>query len=267
MMSRVRIDLEYDGTDFHGWQVQPGLRTVQGEMSRMLGRLLGRSVLPTGAGRTDAGVHARGQVCHVGSLSAAEAERLARALPEKCPADMEITAVTPVSRSFNARFSAIRRRYAYSIGLKRNVFRRNREWYVYWKLDPGAMAEAAAMMIGAHDYSSFCKTDSLRENNACDVSVCRFDWSGDSGIFHVQANRFLHHMVRTMVGTLIEVGRGYRRPEEIPEILAARDRSFAGAMAPPQGLCLEEVGYPEHLLDPEYHGPGLSHAPGPEEDS
>lgn len=267
MTARVRIDLAYDGADFHGWQVQPGLRTVQGELARMLGRLLDREVLPVGAGRTDAGVHARGQVSHVGSLSGPEAERLARALPGMCPPDMQITAVTPVSRSFNARFSAVWRRYSYRLSLARDVFDRRYAWQTHWRLDCGAMDAAAASLTGARDFSSFCKTASLRENNVCDLQVCRFDWDGDSGILHVRADRFLHHMVRTMVGTLVEVGRGCRRPDEIRDILAARDRAAAGAMAPPEGLCLEEVGYPEHLLDPEYRGPGTSPGPRPREDS
>ena len=190
-----------------------------------------------------------------------------RALPGMAPDDIEIIAVRLVSPSFNSRFSAQWRRYSYRISRRRDIFRRNRQWFVPRGLDREAMDEAAAHFLGARDCASLCKTRSLRENNVCDVDLCRFDWDGDSGIFQVRSDRFLHHMVRTMVGTLVEVGRGTRSPDDVPDLLAACDRSRAGKMAPPQGLCLEEVGYPERLLDPDYDGPGVSPGPGPKEDA
>ena len=256
-MSRtVRMDLAYDGTAFHGWQIQPELRTVQGELARLLTRLLGRETVPTGAGRTDTGVHALGQVAHTCGLSADEAERLCRALPGMTPEDMQIRTVREVSPSFDARFSARWRRYEYRLGFRRDIFRRRLEWQVERELDRVAMDAAAARVPGERDFSSFCKTASLRENNRCRVGDCAFEWADDSAIFHIRADRFLHNMVRTLVGTLLEVGRGRRTPADLDDILAARDRRAAGDKAPPCGLYLAEVGYDARLDDPAYTAPG-----------
>jgi len=250
MTRTVRIDLAYDGGGFHGWQVQPGLRTVQGELSRLVSRLLGREIVPTGAGRTDAGVHALGQVAHVSGLDASETERVCRALAAMAPDDVDIREVREVAPVFDARFSAQWRRYEYRLGFRPDIFRRRLEWQVLPDLDREAMDAAAAQVPGERDFSSFCKTASLRENNRCDVRLCRFEWDGDSAIFHIRADRFLHHMVRTLAGTLVEIGRGRRAPEDMGAILSARDRRAAGAMAPPHGLYLAAVGYPPELDDP-----------------
>jgi tRNA pseudouridine38-40 synthase len=252
MNRTVRIDLAYDGAGFHGWQVQPGLRTVQGTLARRLARLLGREHVPPGAGRTDAGVHALGQVCHVDGLNEAEGARLIRVLPGLVPDDIEIRAVRAVSPAFHARFSAVWRRYEYRLELRRDLFGRGRAWTPGRPLDRAAMDEAAAHFVGRRDCSSLCKTASLHETNDCDVQECRFAWHGDSAILHVRADRFLHHMVRTMAGTLVDVGRGLRRPDEVPALLDARDRRAAGPMAPAHGLYLAEVGYPDVLDDPAY---------------
>ncbi len=249
---RLRIDVAYVGREFHGWQIQPEGRTVQGEMRHKLTRLLGRDAIPVAAGRTDAGVHARGQVAHLTVATAEEMQRVSRALPGMMPADIEIRGVRRVSPAFNARHSATARRYSYRIILKRDIFRPN-AWYVFRTLDRKVMDQAAAAFVGAHDFSSFCKAKSLKkDHNLCNLSLCAFDWGDDSAIFHVRANRFLHHMVRNMVGTLVEIGRGERDEDDIPRILAARSRSASGRMAPPHGLFLEEVYYPEQLMDPEY---------------
>jgi len=128
--------------------------------------------------------------------------------------------------------------------LARDLFRPY-AWYLWRPVDRAAMDAAAAAFLGAHDFISFCKATSLRDDgNVCDVSRCAFEWSRDSAIFHVRADRFLHHMVRNMVGTLVEIGRGERAPDDVPRILASRSRSACGRMAPPQGLFLEEVIYP-----------------------
>lgn len=247
---RLRLDLAYVGLEFHGWQIQPDARTVQGELRQRLTRLLGRDAIPVAAGRTDAGVNARGQVAHLTVATEEEVERVARALPGMMPADIGILQVRRVSPSFNARHSAIARRYSYHIIQVRDIFRPH-AWYVFRPLNRQAMNEAAAAFVGSHDFSSFCKAKSLKEDhNLCDVSHCAFDWRDDSAIFHVRANRFLHHMVRNMLGTLVELGRGERDKGDIPRILDARRRSASGRMAPPQGLFLEEVYYPEQLMDP-----------------
>lgn len=250
-MSRtVRIDLAYDGSEFHGWQIQPGLRTVQGVLAAEVGRLLGREALPVGAGRTDTGVHALGQTASLDGLSDDEAERLVRALPRMGPDDLEIRAVRPAPPGFSARFSALWRRYEYRLSLERDLFRRRLEWQLDGPLDRAAMDAAAAGLRVRADWRSFCKTSSWKDDNTCTVTRAGFVWDDRGAVFHVQADRFLHHMVRTLVGTLVEVGRGRRRPEDLTEIIAARDRGAAGTMAPPQGLYLAEVGYPEAPSEP-----------------
>jgi tRNA pseudouridine38-40 synthase len=250
---RLRIDLAYVGRDFQGWQIQSEARTVQGELRHLISRVLDRPVTPVGAGRTDTGVHARGQVAHVALRTQAECDRLIRALPGMVPGDIAITGIRRVSSSFNARVSATSRRYSYHLLLGRDIFR---PWY--WQLgrdlDRGAVDLASSHFLGVHDFTSFCKTSSLKaDGNTCDVTLCAWAWDGDRAVFHVQANRFLHHMVRNLVGLLVEIGCGRHDPRDIPRILGARSRTAAGGMAPPQGLFLEEVTYPEQLMDPDWN--------------
>jgi tRNA pseudouridine38-40 synthase len=252
---RLRIDLAYRGRDFHGWQIQPEHRTVQGELRRQCSRLLDRESTPVGAGRTDAGVHARGQVAHLDVRNEDEAQRVIGALSRLMPDDIHIREITRVSNHFNSRFSAVARRYSYHLSFGRDIFREH-EWQVYFRLDRQAMDQAAALFLGDHDFTSFCRTSSLKDDgNRCLVDLCAFEWAEASAIFHVRANRFLHHMVRIMVGTLVEVGQASRLAGSITDILAARDRGAAGRMAPPQGLFLEEVIYPEIIEEPVWRDP------------
>jgi len=240
---RVRLDLAYVGTGFHGWQIQPGLRTVQGELAACLEALLGRPCRPTGAGRTDTGVHARGQVAHVTLATAAEVARIVRSLPRMAPADIHIHGAREVALEFDARLSATGRRYSYHLLWRRNLFRPF-AFHVRWPLDAARIDRACAHLRGTHDFSSLCRTASLKDDNRCTVDLCELEWGDDGGIFHVRANRFLHNMVRNLVALLVDIGRGARDPDEIPEILAARDRARAAGRAPAHGLFLEEVTYP-----------------------
>ena len=254
---RLRVDLAYLGDHFHGWQEQRGdLPTVQGALRGAIARLGDEPVEIAVAGRTDAGVHARGQVCHLGVGDLRTAQRIARALPGLVPAGIQIHGVRRVSPDFHARFSATARRYSYHLLLRRDLFRPH-TWQLKRSLDRDAMDAAAACLLGTRDFSSFCKKASLKDNsNDCSVDLCFFHWCADSAIFHVRANRFLHNMVRNLVGTLEEVGRGLRAPEDIAGILDARDRQRAGRAAPACGLFLEEVSYPPALDDPEYRDQG-----------
>ncbi len=267
MTRTVRIDLAYDGTDFHGWQVQTELRTVQGDLAKMASRLLDRPVMPIGAGRTDTGVHALKQTAHLNGLQEFEVERLMRALYKLTPPDIEILHVREVSTDFSARFSAVWRRYQYNMAWNRNVFRRREEWQVGGGLDRAAMDTAAAHLLGRHDYRSFCKMSSWKEDNHCDVTEARFEWRDDGAVFFVQADRFLHHMVRNMVGALVEVGRGWITIDDMIATIAACNRDDTGTMAPPQGLYLADVGYPEELMNPDHVSDQPSGAPSvqPEE--
>ena len=242
---RVSFKVAYVGSKFAGWQLQPDQRTVQGVLKKKLSFLMGREVSPVGAGRTDTGVHARAQVAHVTLVNEVEAVRLERALPGLMPSDVSVFDFQRVGHDFHSRFSAIARRYSYHLLFRRDIFQPN-AWQTVRRIDRRAMDQAASFFLGSHDCASFCKTSSLKDNgNVCHIDLCTFEWSEDSAIFHVRANRFLHHMVRIMVGTLMEVGRGLRPATEIPEILEALDRSSAGCMAPAEGLFLEEVYYPE----------------------
>ncbi|MBU8871586.1 MAG: tRNA pseudouridine(38-40) synthase TruA [Gemmatimonadales bacterium] len=252
---RLRLDISYVGTRFHGWQEQPNHLTVQGELKKAISYLLGRPATPIGAGRTDAGVHARGQVAHLTVNGPEEFERLQRALQRRLPEDVSVNTIRVVSPGFHAIQSAQSRRYHYYLSFRRDIFRPH-EWQVHWNLDRTAMDEAVACFLGDHDFSSFCKTSSLKDDgNVCRLDLCAFEWDADSAIFQIRGNRFLHHMVRIMVGTLVEVGRAERSAAEVPGILAGRDRGLAGCMAPACGLFMEEIEYPMSLLDPEYRSP------------
>lgn len=259
---RVRLDIAYAGAGFRGWQIQPDRRTVQGELTTILTRILERPCQPVGAGRTDTGVHARGQVAHVELNNAVEVARVCGAMPRITWDDLQVLRARPVSPAFDARFSATARRYAYRLKFRRNIF----DTYAFhapWRLDRAAMDTACRLILGTHDFASFCKTGSQKEDNTCDVDLCALEWTDEGGIFHIRANRFLHHMVRNLVGLLIEVGRSSRRADDVAAILAARDRRTAGKMAPACGLFLEEVNYPEELADPSWLPPDFIPRPEP----
>ncbi|MBD3220241.1 tRNA pseudouridine(38-40) synthase TruA [bacterium] len=257
---RVKIDLAYVGTAFHGWQVQPDQRTVQGELAAMLARLLDRPCLPVGAGRTDAGVHARGQVAHAELRDRGEVARVVGALAKLTPDDVHVHEVREVSPAFDARRSALWRRYEYRLRRSRNIFDPH-AFEVPWSLDRAAMEATCTRFLGTHDFASLCKAGSLKEDNRCTITRCDLEWEGAACILRVQADRFLHHMVRNLVGVLVEIGRGARRPEDVEAILAAGRREAAGMMAPPQGLFLDAVGYPDELLDPGYLPAGFTPRP------
>ncbi len=249
---RVRFRVAYVGTQFSGWQIQPDRRTVQGVLKKKISFLLGREATPIGAGRTDTGVHAQGQVAHVTVANEEEAFRMMRALAGLMPQDIAVFDVHIVPMEFSSRFSAVARRYSYHLFFGRDIFQPF-NWQLHRSLDFSAMDQAAKSFLGSHDCASICKTSSLKPaGNVCHIDLCAFEWQANSAIFQVRANRFLHHMVRIMVGTIVEVGEGTRLPDDIPGILEARDRSRAGRMAPPEGLFLEEVYYP--VIPPQGDG-------------
>ena len=252
----LRMNVAYVGTAFHGWQIQKGLRTVQGVLRGQISYLLDRTVTPTGAGRTDRGVHARGQVAHVRVNSPAEADRLIRALPRRMPPDVELSDLRLATPDFNARRSAVARRYSYRLLLAKDIFRPH-YWQIPFSLEREVMARAVADIPGTRDCSSFCKSSSLKDDgNVCHIDLCELEWAADKAIFHIRANRFLHHMVRILMGTLVEIGRGQRSADDMPAVFDACDRSRAGRMAPPEGLFLEKVYYPgDQDVTPEGENP------------
>jgi len=256
---RIRIDLAYDGTDFHGRATQPGLRTVQGELTTALETALRlEQVRVVCAGRTDTGVHARGQVAHLDvpdDVLAASVGRskdpaplaLVRRLNGILPPDVRVRRVREVSGAFDARFSALWRRYAYRVADRaESLDPLTRHHVVAWSrpLDVELMREASALLVGHHDFASFCR----QREGATTVRVLEhFDWERrDDGVLEatVRADAFCHSQVRAMVGCVLSVGEGRRPPEWATEVLVARRRNPAVTVAHAHGLTLEEVGYP-----------------------
>jgi tRNA pseudouridine38-40 synthase len=250
---RVRIDLAYDGTEFSGWAAQPGRRTVEGVLSETLGHVLRLpdAVRLTVAGRTDSGVHARGQVAHAdlpADAWAAHADAALRRLSRALPPDLRVHSIGPAPDGFDARFSALWRRYAYRIcddpALADPLRRRDTLWNQRG-LDLAAMNEAASLLLGEHDFAAFCRK---REGATTVRALRRLEWQRDAdgvAVGGVVADAFCHNTVRALVGALLPVGEGSRPPSWPAEVLAAAVRDAAVRVVPPHGLSLEEVRYPD----------------------
>jgi len=270
-----KLTLAYDGTGFSGWQVQPGEKTVQGELQGALGRVTGESPLPQGSGRTDAGVHALGQVASFELAAAIPAENLQRALNRTLPAAIRVMEAKRVRSGFHARHSTLAKSYEYRV-CQDPICPPFLARYVHactWPMNLEALQEAAQQFLGEHDFLSFAATDpdlATRGTTGAEGSdneeaggeeatglgkgtvrrIFSSEWSRVESesvrllIYRVRGNGFLHHMVRNMVGTMLDVGRGRTASSEIPAILAARARTTAGPTAPAQGLFLKSVEYP-----------------------
>jgi tRNA pseudouridine38-40 synthase len=243
-MPTVRLELSYDGGGYRGFARQPGQRTVQGALEQALGRILSEEAVTTGAGRTDAGVHARGQVVTFATASEVDPDRLTRSLNALLGPEITVTEARMVADGFDARFSARWRSYRYQIlnSPFPDPLRRLVTWHVPEPLDLSAMNQAATALVGEHDFSAFCRRAEGKSNLR---QVLSAGWEQQAALvtFSIRANAFCHQMVRSLVGFLVEVGRGRREAEETPAILAGGDRASAGPLAPPQGLILWEVGY------------------------
>lgn len=271
-----KLTLAYDGTDFQGWQIQPGQPTIQGELQAALGRITGESPLPQGSGRTDAGVHALAQVASFSLCAPVPPENLKRALNRTLPPSIRMCEARPVRSTFHARHSAIAKTYEYRI-LRAADAPPFQARYVYacpWPLHLNALQDSGQFFEGEHDFQSFAATDPDLTRRSASFGDANDDidslsvapgstvrtifsstWeeretdAGELLIYRVRGNGFLHHMVRNLVGTMIDVGRGHLAIKEVPHILAARNRSAAGPTAPARGLFLHSVEYPpEELL-------------------
>jgi tRNA pseudouridine38-40 synthase len=271
-----KLTLAYDGTDYHGWQIQPGQPTIQGELQAALGRVTGESPLPQGSGRTDAGVHALGQVASFALDAAIPATSLRRALNRTLPAAIRVLEAEAAPEGFHARHSAIAKTYEYRVFPEKGGGGETlcppflvRYVYAYpWPLSLERMNEAARHFVGTHDFLSFAATDpdaASRERSGGEDeegapgatairTVFASGWEerrGEQGtpeagtlfVYRVRGNGFLHHMVRNLVGTMLDVGRGYYEPEVIPGMIRARARAAAGPTAPARGLFLHSVEY------------------------
>jgi tRNA pseudouridine38-40 synthase len=238
-----RLVLEYDGTDFHGWQRQPGDRTVQGEVEAVLGRMYGRGVAITGAGRTDAGVHALGQVASCRLDDRFDAATMLRAMNALLPDDVQVRSIEPAEDGFDARRWAKGRVYRYVLARRPSAVGRRFTWHPRYRFDVERMAEASECLKGLHRWTAFCRRDPEEERYESEVHWVRWEEAEETVRFEIAAIRFFHNMVRILVGTLVEVGRGAMTPDDFRRILESEDRGLAGPTAPPRGLFLVRVEY------------------------
>ena len=269
-MTHWKLTLAYDGTPFHGWQIQPGLATVQGLLADAIRRTVGESVLPQGSGRTDTGVHALGQVASVTLAAPIPPASLQRALNRCLPPSVRILSAEAVPPDFHARHSALRKTYEYrifplcSLSLESRTSNLERDaicqptlaqyvWPCPWPLSLDALSQAACGVLGTHDFTTFAAADPDLTARTTEEAppppirtITHSAWHVHDGlvIYRVTANGFLHHMVRNLVGTFVQAGAQRLLPDSIPALLAARNRAAAGPTAPPQGLFLVSVEYP-----------------------
>jgi tRNA pseudouridine38-40 synthase len=250
-MRNLKVILSYDGAEFAGWQVQPDATTVQGTLASAIGRVTGEKVLPQGSGRTDAGVHALGQVMTFVTSSSVPTENFVKALNDILPASVRVLDVAEMPEGFHARHSARAKTYRYRIfrGAICPPFLARYVWHYPYPLDEEAMMRAAGQVVGEKDFTSFAAVDPERGREGEAVSNVRMifssSWSREREelVYTVRGSGFLHHMVRNLVGTFILVGRGTLQGEDITRILEERKRSAAGATAPASGLYLVSVEY------------------------
>ena len=250
-MPTIKLTLSYDGTDYAGWQFQPGQKTLQGTLQQTLEKITGEPIRVVGSGRTDAGVHAIGQVVSVETASHLTPDVLQKALNAELPRDMIVTSAMEAAPDFHAIRNARRKRYRYSIddGPLPDVFERRYVWHCRSRLDVPAMQRAAQALCGTHDFASFESHGSERQSSVrtiFEIDVCRGESRRANCVtVDVEADGFLYNMVRTIVGSLVEIGRAARREPWLVEVLNAADRRAAGRTAPPHGLCLIKVDYDE----------------------
>ncbi len=245
-MPRLKMTLAYDGTDFAGYQIQPNARTVQGELEKALMKMhKGQHIRTTASGRTDAGVHARGQVVHFDSDLDIPEKNWLKAIQANVPEDIVIRKVEYVHDDFHARFDVKKREYRYRVLASEtlDVFRRLYAYHVPNPLDVDAMQKALTYVIGTHDFTSFCSMKTDVEEKTRTIYNAELFQDNDEIIFRFVGNGFLYNMVRILVGTTLEIGMGKRRASDMHTILASRSRKQAGKTAPPHGLCLWSVSY------------------------
>jgi tRNA pseudouridine38-40 synthase len=246
---RFKLTLEYNGTRYSGWQIQKNAKTVAGEIDRVVRSVTGRKDFELyGSGRTDAGVHASGQVAHLDVSTTLPAETLRRRLNDELPADVNVLAAAQVPHRFHARHDAVARRYLYQIARRRTAFAKNFVWWVREPLDPGRMRDGARALVGMRDFKSFAASDARDDEEAPPstlVLVDRIDVvdEGDLVLVSIEGSHFLWKMVRRIVGVLVEVGRGAMTPEAIAAFLTSETAAPAKLTAPPSGLFLERVYY------------------------
>jgi len=245
LSKRYFIFLSYDGTSYHGWQTQPGKTTVQSKLEGALSVILQDNIKATGAGRTDTGVHARLFVAHFDSTEEdlAGNNNIIFRLNSYLPSDISVSEIMAVDKNVSARYDAISRTYRYFISLRKDPFNHKYSWYRHGKMDIDAMNQASAYLMKYDDFTSFSKLHTQVKTNIC--KIYEAGWISDDKylVFTIRANRFLRNMVRSIVGTMVEIGTDKMPPGEIKKIIMAKDRSAAGISAPAEGLFLENIEY------------------------
>jgi tRNA pseudouridine38-40 synthase len=242
-MPTYSLTIEYDGTEYVGWQTQPNGRTVQAEIETALHQILQQPVSIIGGGRTDSGVHARGQVASFRLTEEHDATALRRSLNGVLPSDIVIHDVRHEDDEFHARFNATSRRYRYTISRSPLAVGRQYVWHVFYPLAIDRMQQSADEIIGEHDFQAFCKADTEQPHYQCAIAQATWIEEGSLVHFDIRANRFLYGMVRALVGTMVDVGREHTSLEEFVRIVKGRNRQDAGMAAPARGLVLEEISY------------------------
>lgn len=242
-MRNIKLILEYDGTDFLGWQLQPKGRTVQGVLQGAIYELMQEKPTIYAAGRTDAGVHALGQVVNFKTNKLLELKSIKLGLNSYLPGDVVVVQVEEVDESFHARYNARKRQYRYVISKRPRAVGRQYSWHCKYPLDVEQMRKASAYLIGEHVFKAFCKEMEDEPHYLCNVESINWQETADEIILQICANRFLHNMVRIILGTLVDVGRKKIEPEIVKQMIDNQTRGKIGFTAPPQGLFLEKVFY------------------------
>ena len=250
MKTRYFIFISYKGTSYHGWQIQPNSVTVQKILDDALSVILNEKISTTGAGRTDAGVHATVFCAHFDSISAdlVSMKNLIFRLNQFLPADISVNSIRKVVPDANARYSAVSRTYKYYISRKKDPFSDNSSWYLHGHIDIETMNKACRLLFKNSDFTSFSRLHSGAKSNICKIYTAIWEESDDRLVFTIKADRFLRNMVRAIVGTMVEIGFGKMDPEDFEEIIQAKDRCRAGKSAPAKGLFLADIEYPVEIF-------------------
>ncbi len=250
MKTRYFIFISYRGTSYHGWQLQPDSITVQKILENALSVILGEKISSTGAGRTDAGVHALFFCAHFDSLSPDldRQARLVHRLNSFLPEDISVNAIRRVVPDAHARFSALSRTYKYFISTAKDPFATHSSWFLYGDIDIVKMNMACSLLKGYSDFTSFSRLHSGAKTNICTIFDALWIREGNMLVFTITADRFLRNMVRAVVGTMVETGFGKLSPDDFGKIIEARDRGRAGVSAPAKGLFLTGIGYPPEVF-------------------
>lgn len=244
---RYFLELSYKGTPFHGWQIQNNAFTVQECLESALSTYLRQPITVMGSGRTDTGVHASMQVCHFDLVNAVPGDNFLKGINSILPREIAVHSILEVKPDAHARFDAVRRSYVYRIIFQKNPFLDQLAWHCYYKPDVEKMNLAAEALLRHEDFECFSKVHTEVTHFRCQIFSARWEQKDDQLLFHITANRFLRGMVRTIVGTLIEVGTGLRQVEEMDELILSRNRAKAGKAAPAKGLFLSQIEYRKEI--------------------